>query len=355
MVRAFSELQSQGHEQLCIFQRPEVGLTAIIAIHDSTLGPALGGCRMQQYDSFDEAVYDALRLAEGMTYKNSLAGLSIGGGKSVLIADRTMKQGRKELFLAFADCIESLNGRYITAEDMGTTVEDIGVLFTRTPHVAGKSPELGGGGDPAPHTARGVFDGIRACCERLRSTSNLAGVKVSIQGLGGVGLHLARLLVKEGVELVVADTRAERCRLAVDELGATVVDSEAIYSVETDVFSPCAVGATINQASIAQLACRVVAGAANNQLATPEDERRLKERGILYAPDFAINAGGVILCADESEEGGFTLSRVHERVAGIGKTVAKILSLSESSGKLAGQVAIDLAQERIAAAKAKRA
>ncbi|MCL4138605.1 UNVERIFIED_CONTAM: hypothetical protein GTU68_011970, partial [Idotea baltica] len=205
MSRALKELSASAHERVSIFHRPEVGLSAIIAVHDTTLGPSLGGCRMRDYTSLDEALYDALRLSEGMTYKNSLAGLSIGGGKSVIIADRDMKVGREELFLAFGECVQSLDGSYITAEDMGTTVADVGVVARKTKHVSGTDPEAGGGGNPSPYTARGVFDGIRACIEKIYGSPDLNSRSVAIQGIGAVGGRLAELLAAEGARLIISD------------------------------------------------------------------------------------------------------------------------------------------------------
>lgn len=354
MSKALQELVSHSHEHVSIFQRPEVGLTAIIAVHDTTLGPALGGCRMNLYPDFDEALYDALRLAEGMTYKNSLAGLSLGGGKSVIIADRFLSDGREELFRAFGQCVESFQGSYITAEDMGTSVRDINVINSVTEFVSGRDPEAGGGGDPSPYTARGVFDGVRACIERLYGSADLRGRHVAIQGLGAVGMRLAELLAAEGAKITAADPHGGNCDKAAKEFGAKILPTAQIYDVEADIFSPCAIGAILNSETIPRLRCKVVAGAANNQLAHDTDEDLLQARGILYAPDFAINAGGVILCADEREPGGFTPERVDQRVAMIGPTVAKILETSAASGKKAGQVAIELAKERIQRAKAQR-
>ncbi|MCL4135173.1 UNVERIFIED_CONTAM: hypothetical protein GTU68_030344, partial [Idotea baltica] len=328
---------------------PKSGFIAIIAVHSNVAGGLLWvGCRIRPYESLADALHDVLRLAEGMTYKNSLAGLNLGGGKAVIIADRDFSDGRSTLFESFGDFVESLGGRYITAEDMGTTVADIEAIHSRTEFVTGRDPSQGGGGNPSPYTARGVYDGLLACLERKFGTPNPSGKKVAIQGVGAVGLVLARLLRESGAQLILSDSRGDRLAGYASELDAKVVPLDEIYSAEVDVFSPCAIGGILNEKTIPKLRCSVVAGAANNQLASFEDERLLAERGIIYAPDFAINSGGVILCADEVEPGGFSASRVEERVSQIGPTVARVLEVAAKEGKLAGEVALALAKDRIA-------
>ncbi len=354
-MSALETIAAHKHERVSIFTDRELGITALIAVHDTTLGPALGGCRIRAYHSVEEALYDVLRLAEGMTYKNSLAGLNIGGGKAVIIADRNLKTGRIDLFRKFGHWVNSFSGSYISAEDMGTNVTDIETMHQVTNHVTGCDPSKGGGGDPSPHTAQGVFDGIKSCLERSFGTSDLKDRHVAIQGVGAVGYHLAKHLISAGAKLTVADTSESQLKRASSEFNAQVVSVDNIYDVPCDVFAPCAVGAIINSKTVNRFNCKIIAGAANNQLELPSDEATLASRGIIYAPDFAINAGGVIMCADEIEVGGYTPSRVKERVGKIGNTVAKILDQAQASGKLAGVIAEELAISRIERVRAEKA
>lgn len=347
------EIVSRKHEQVTFFQDPASGMLAIIAVHDTTLGPSLGGCRMKEYESLDDALFDALKLSEAMTYKNSLAGLNIGGGKSVIFANSGAVQGsdRERLFAAFGRAVASLNGRYITAEDMGTSVKDMSFILKHTEHVSGRDPLIGGGGDPSPHTAQGVFDGIRGCLERMHNSGDFKGRHIAIQGVGHVGRHLAELLAKAGAQLTVADVNEGNLSEVVREYGAKAVGVHEILTTECDIFAPCAVGGTINPQTVDLLRCRAVAGAANNQIAGDKTEERLINRGIMYAPDFAINAGGVILCADELEPGGVSFQRVKERVSRIYGTVCKIIDEARMTGELPGRVAVRLAKERIEKAR----
>ncbi|MCB0343904.1 MAG: Glu/Leu/Phe/Val dehydrogenase [Bdellovibrionales bacterium] len=351
-MSVFNDIQSFGHERVSIFQDQPSGLVAIIALHDTVLGPAIGGCRMRPYASFDEALVDVLKLSEGMTYKNSLCGLNIGGGKSVIIADPRMKEGREDLFRAFGRCVQTFGGRYFTAEDMGTSVRDMEWILETTEYVVGGDQQHGGAGDPSPFTARGTFDGIRACLERRFGTSSYQGKKVAIQGVGHVGLFLAGHLHEAGAELIVTDTEPDRIDHVVKKFGAKAVGVDEIYSVECDVFAPCAIGGTLNSKTIGQLKCPIIAGAANNQIGDDETVKIIQERKIMYAPDFAINAGGVILCSDELEEGGYKESRVNERVSKIYNTVGSILDQAKESGEFTGDIAVKLAKERIERARA---
>ena len=280
------------HELVVFHKDAASGLQAIIAIHNSALGPAVGGCRMFDYADESAALNDVLRLSRGMTYKSALAGLPMGGGKSVIIGDPARHKSR-ELLLAMGDFIESLGGRYVCAEDSGTTVADMGVIRERTAHVSGVTKQQRFGGDPSPYTAYGVFCGIEAALLHQRGRASVSGVRVAIQGAGAVGRHLAARLLKHGAEVFVADVNADNLKRAV-ALGATAVAADQVLTLDVDVLAPCAMGAVINEASAETLRAAIVAGAANNQLAAPEQGETLRQRGILYAPDFVINAGGII-------------------------------------------------------------
>jgi len=346
-MSVLSEINRRDHEHISIFRDPKTNVQFIIAIHDTTLGPALGGCRMRDYPSLDDALYDVLSLSEAMTYKNSLAGLNIGGGKSVIAANNSMKEGRAELFESFGRHLCSLGGNYITAEDMGTSVEDMSMILKTCEYVAGRDVEIGGGGDPSPWTAIGLFKGIKACLERKYSSGDYAGRHFSIQGVGHVGYRIAKMLAEAGGKLTLYDRNKERLRDACSEFSAASSSAEEIVSTDCDVFIPCATGGSINPNTVETLRCDIVAGAANNQVAGDDTERRMIERGILYAPDYAINAGGVILCADELEPGGYTRTRVEERVERIYDTVGKILDEFSRTEELPGNIALRLAKERI--------
>lgn len=342
---------SEDHEQVLIFRDRSVGLLTIIAIHDSTLGPTLGGCRMRSYPSADEALIDALRLAEGMTWKHALCGNNLGGGKSVIVHDSHFNEGRSDLLRSFGRAVDSLGGKYITAEDMGTSVRDMEVVRQVTKHVSGFDPEKGGGGDPSPWTARGVFEGMRACLERKFGSASFADKHIAIQGIGHVGYYLAEMLAAEGAQLTVTDTNPSQLAEASRKFGARMVDHHQIYKTPCDVFAPCAVGAIINPETAPRLQCQIIAGAANNQILGDGTEAVLQERGILYAPDFAINAGGAILCASEQEAGGYSLTWVEERVRRIYDTISRILDEADTRNELAGQVAVRLARQRIESAR----
>ena len=361
-MSSLTQITSSSHEQVSIFTDASLGITAIIAVHSTVLGPSLGGCRIRDYPSLDDALTDALRLAEGMTYKNSLAGLHIGGGKSVIIAGRDRfdpvkdPQNRRALFLRFGEWVQSMGGRYISAEDMGTSVSDVETMSERTPFVTGRDPSGGqSGGNPSPYTARGVFGGITACLERRFGNADFAARRIAVQGVGAVGLRLVKLLTEAGAQVTVADTNVAQVNAAREQFGASIADLDQLYQTDCDVFSPCAIGATINARTIPRLRCSIIAGAANNQLETAGDELELRARGIIYAPDFAINAGGVIMCADEIETGGYTQSRVDERVARIGQTVGKILDEAQQTGGLAGAIAVQHAQGRIESVRIEKA
>lgn len=347
-----AQCASRGHEQVVFFNYPDVGLKLIVGIHDTTLGPALGGCRMRLYTDEAEALEDVMRLSEGMTYKNALAELPLGGGKSCLIADPNMRSGRDALFAKIGECLNHLAGRYVTAEDMGTSVEDMNVVRKVSRFVVGTDPEKGGAGDPSPWTALGVFHAIRAACERsFPSAPGLDAKRVAVQGVGHVGMYLVERLVAAGVSVTVSDTREALTLEAAKRFGVKVVSADQIYDTECDVFAPCAIGQTINPTTLARLRCKIIAGAANNQLSDSGVYKILRERGIVYCPDFAINSGGVICVGAELAEGGPSIPWIQGKVDAIYTTTGRVLDAAAKSGRDTEVVAIELAKERIADAK----
>ena len=292
-MSVYTHKEFDDHQQIAFFNDRQSGLRAIIAVHNTNLGPALGGCRMWPYSSEDEALNDVLRLSRGMTYKSAIANLKLGGGKAVIIGDpRTEKSDA--LLYAMGDFIEGLGGRYITAEDSGTSVKDILKMGERTRYVSGVNKASDHGGDPSPSTAYGVFVSLREAVIYKLGRSNLKGLKVAIQGLGNVGYRLAEHLHEAGALLYVADIVQASVDRAVRELGATAVTGDEIFALDVDVFAPCALGAAINDKAIGQLKAGIIAGAANNQLATVDHGLQLHKKGILYTPDYVVNAGGII-------------------------------------------------------------
>ena len=340
--RAFDE-----HEQVVFGHDAETGLKAIIAIHDTRLGPALGGCRMWPYESEEAALTDVLRLSRGMTYKSALAGLPLGGGKSVIIGNAKTDKC-PALMRAMGRLVDGLGGRYIVAEDVGTTDADMDEIARVTPHVAGTSVATG---NPSPQTAYGVFQGIRAAIEfKTRSNSGLEDVDVAIQGLGAVGYRLARMLHGAGAHLHVADVSDVAVDRAVGEFGATPVDTHEIHSVDADVFAPCALGAVINDRTVEELRAGIVAGSANNQLAEDRHGAELAARGILYAPDYVINAGGVIDVAYGAHmPEPHSDDRVRAHVDGIHRTLLEIFQRAESERAATNIIADQMAHERLRA------
>ncbi|MFO7273579.1 MAG: Glu/Leu/Phe/Val dehydrogenase dimerization domain-containing protein [Bacillota bacterium] len=339
----FEQMAQYGHEQLVFCYDKSTGLRAIIAIHDTTLGPALGGLRMWPYEREEDAITDVLRLSRGMTYKNSAMGLNLGGGKAVLWGDpRTDKS--EELFRAFGKFVESLGGRYITAEDVGTTVADMNYVMMETDHVCGREEVSG---DPSPVTAYGVFMGIKACVKHVFGSEDLKGKKVAVQGLGKVGYHLCKHLHEAGAELIVTDIDPELVEKAKAEFGAKAVAPDEIYSVECDIFSPCALGAILNDETIPKLKCKIVAGAANNQLKEPRHGDMLRKRGILYAPDFVINGGGVINVAEEYHPQGYDRERALKRVATIYDKLLRVFKIAEERNISTAEAADVMAEERM--------
>ena len=325
-------------------------LRAIVAIHDSRLGPALGGCRFIEYDTDEAAFVDALRLARGMTYKAALAGLGHGGGKSVIIKPKRHFD-RVALFRAFGTFINDLRGHYITAEDSGTGLEDMEIIRTRTKHVTGIDPAHGGSGDPSPFTALGVRRGIEACVKFKLGKDDLKGVHVAVQGVGHVGYYLCKELHAAGCKLTVADVDKLKSERAHREFGATMVDINEIPKVACDVFAPCALGAGLNDTTIPHLHTPIVAGAANNQLAEPRHGDDLHARGILYAPDYAINAGGLVNVAQEVV--GYDEAKSRAKTLQIYDTIAEIIDRSEKLKAPTYKVADMLVEERLATAGAR--
>ncbi|WLR43873.1 branched-chain amino acid dehydrogenase [Bacillus carboniphilus] len=340
----FDYMEMYDYEQLVFCQDKLSGLKAIIAIHDTTLGPALGGTRMWTYDSEAAAIEDALRLARGMTYKNAAAGLNLGGGKTVIIGDpRTDKN--EELFRSFGRYIQGLNGRYITAEDVGTTVADMDIIHQETNYVTGISPAFGSSGNPSPVTAYGVYVGMKAAAKEAFDTDSLEGKTIAVQGVGSVAYNLCKHLHEEGASLIVTDINKEAVKRAVDDFGAKAVDPSDIYSVDCDIFAPCALGAIINDETIPQLKARVIAGAANNQLKDESHGEMIHEMGMVYAPDYVINSGGVINVADELE--GYNRERALKKVEGIYQNIEKVFSIAKRDNIPIYRAADKLAEERI--------
>jgi leucine dehydrogenase len=343
-MQVFDKLAEYRYEQLVFCHDKATGLRAIIAIHDTTLGPALGGCRMYPYASEDDAVVDALRLARGMTYKAAASGLNLGGGKSVIIGDPDHDKS-EELFRSFGRYLETLGGRYITAEDVGTSTEDMENIRIETSHVVGVDVTHGGSGDPSPFTALGVLHGMRACAEEVFGSSSLERRTVAVQGLGHVGYHLCRLLHDEGASLMITDLRTEIVELAVRAFGAKPVEADEILGMPCDILAPCAMGAVVNDESLPNFRCSIIAGSANNILLEARHGEALAQRGILYAPDYVINAGGLINVADELE--GYNETRATKRVARIYDSMKKIIAIAERDCVPTNVAADTLALERI--------
>lgn len=340
-------MASHDHEQVVFCRDGQSGLQAIIAIHNTALGPALGGCRMYPYASVGAALHDVLRLSRGMTFKAAISGLNLGGGKAVILGD-PKKHKSEIMWRTLGRFIAGLGGRYITAEDSGSNLADIEMIRQETRHVVGVSRALGGSGDPSPVTALGVFCGMRAAIEAGLGHSSFTGLRVAVQGCGNVGYHLIGHLVRAGAEVVVTDTDAPTLARVQADFPVQVVAPDAIYGVACDVFAPCAMGGILNAHTIAQLNCRVIAGAANNQLADEvQDGQRLAERKITYAPDFVVNAGGLINAAGELT--GYNQERALEQAQSIHATVQKVFARAQADGLHTFAAANVLAQERIAA------
>lgn len=345
-MSVFSAPAYDQHELVSFHTDARTGLRAIIAVHNTVLGPGVGGCRMYPYASDEEALHDVLRLSRGMTYKSALAGLPLGGGKSVIIGDPHTQKNR-EMMLAMADFVESQNGRYVAAEDSGTCVEDMHTMAERTSFVSGLEDNEHGG-DPSPSTALGVYLAIRAAVKHRLGVDSLQGVTVAVQGLGHVGYYLARHLKADGARVLGADVNQENLDRAVTDLGVEVVSTQDIVSAQADVFAPCAMGAVLNSETIATLRSGIVAGAANNQLATDEDGHALQERGILYCPDFLINAGGIIDV--HHQRIGSSNAVKYEHIQRIETTLAEVLKRADECHTQTQRIAEQLAEEYLTAA-----
>lgn len=351
-MSVFDHPDFDQHEQVAFFNHPASGLKAIVAIHNTNLGPALGGCRMWPYASFQHALTDVLRLSKGMTYKSAVAGLQLGGGKCVIIGDA--RQDKSEsMLLALGEYINGLSGAYITAEDSGTSVPDMEVISRSTQYVAGINPEGEHGGDPSPTTAYGTFVGLKAAVKHRFNQNDLSGLTVAIQGVGNVGFHLARHLKDAGAELIVSDIFAQNSERAAEQLGAKIVAPTEIYGVEADVFAPCALGGSINQDTVQELKAKVIAGAANNQLAQPQVAETLLENGILYTPDYVLNAGGIIDIAYQRENKSREEMLAH--VDTIGHTLEEIFGRAQEQGLPTNIVADQVAEQRFVGQPAMKA
>jgi leucine dehydrogenase len=344
----FRLMAEYGHEQVSLYQDPASGYRGIIAVHDTRLGPALGGTRFWHYHDDREALVDALRLSRGMTYKAAVAGLNLGGGKSVIIGDNKTTR-REPIFRAHGRHVESLNGRYITAEDVGTSTTDMEFIRAETEHVTGL---LGKSGDPSPVTAYGVYRGIKACAHVRYGSDSLAGKTIVVQGCGHVGYSLCKFLFEEGAKLFVADIDAQRVKTVVQDFKAVALKEEDVYRQEADIFAPCALGAVINDKTLPQFKVGIIAGAANNQLAEDRHGQQIEARGILYAPDYVINGGGLINV--NAELHGWSLERARNKAGEIYDTILRVFDIAKEERIPSYQAADRLAEQRIAAVAAVR-
>lgn len=340
-MKLFDTIEKHGeHEEVVICHNKEIGLKAIIAIHNTALGPALGGTRMWNYQSDEDALVDVLRLSKGMTYKAAASGLNLGGGKAVIIGD-PKTQKTEALFRAFGQYVQCLNGRYITAEDVGTTVRDMEYVYAETKWVTGISKSLGGSGDPSPFTAHGVYMGIKASVKEQHKTDSLKGIRVAVQGLGNVGFHLVEELTRDGAEVTVSDIDADKCKKVEKQFNVKVVAPDQILSIDCDVLAPCALGAIFNDQTIPKLKTKIIAGGANNQLAEARHGKALKEMGVLYAPDYVINAGGLMNVFVELEK--YSPERALQKTETIYDSILAIYEISKKE-----DIPTNIAADRIA-------
>jgi glutamate dehydrogenase/leucine dehydrogenase len=348
MPRPLELMVPEGFEQVAFGYDATTGLRAIVALHSTVLGPGLGGTRFYPFPDEEAALIDVCRLAKGMTYKHACAGTAQGGGKAVIIGDPTRLRS-DELILAYARFVDGLAGRYVTAEDVGTTQADMDLIRTVTPHVSGVSERLGGSGDPSPATALGVLWAMRAVAEHLWGDPSLEGRHVAIEGVGKVGGALADHLHEAGARLTVADVRPETAEAVAARTGAAVASPDVAHAVDCDIYAPCALGGALSASTIPDLRAAAVVGCANNQLATPQDAQRIADSGVLYAPDYVVNAGGVINIAEEKR--GYDRDRADERIRGIHDTVLRVLDLATAESITTAAAADLLAERRIEEAR----
>ena len=342
----FSHLELTNHEQVMFCHDKESGLKAIIGIHNTALGPALGGTRVWKYTNESDALNDVLRLSRGMTFKSSISGINLGGGKAVIIDNPNAKKDEK-FWRRYGQFVNSLNGLYITAEDVGTSTKEIEYIFKETKHVAGKPFHLGGSGDPSPFTAYGVYVAMKSAWKKATGSDSLQGIKIAVQGTGHVGQYLIDHLMSEQAIVSIADINHVNINLVTKKHNVAVIDPNEIVTMDTDIYAPCALGATLNEDSIPNLKCKVIAGAANNQLKDEiKDGNAVMKKGILYAPDFLINAGGVINCYTETI-GEYSKEKTIALIDPIYNKVQEIFTRSEKENINPQQAAIAIAQERI--------
>jgi leucine dehydrogenase len=347
----FGQLSFDDHEQIVFCNDKDTGLKAIIGVHNTVMGPALGGTRMWQYENEWEALNDVLRLSRGMTFKAAITGLNLGGGKAVIIGD-AKSQKTPELMLRFGEFVNTLGGKYITAEDVGMETSDMDLVRKVTPFVTGISEENGGAGNPSPITAYGVFMGMKAAAKHAFGNSDLEDRIIYVQGIGSVGESLVEHLSNEGAKVFISDINQDRLEVVRDKYSANIYEGDNIYAEEMDIYAPCALGATINDLTLPQLRAKVIAGAANNQLADENKHGKLlKDRGIVYAPDFLINAGGIINVYAELEN--YDKKEILRKTEKIFDTTIKILEKADLNGITTHQAAFDIANERIEARKNK--
>ncbi len=343
----FKQMQPSGFEQVVFCQDDRVGLRAIISIHSSVLGPATGGCRMWNYATEEEALTDVLRLSEGMTYKAAMAGLDWGGGKGVILGD-PKTQKTPEMLQRFGEYVDRLGGHYITAKDVGMGADDLRQVKRKTRHVLGIEGDPGSSGDPSPATAWGVYHGMQSAAQVAFQARSLKGLRVALQGLGSVSYYLLDYLVKEGAHVVGCDIDSAMVERAVKKFGIEIVHPDAIYDVKCDIFSPSALGSSVNPKTLPRIQAKVIAGGANNQLATLEEGYEIMRRGMVYVPDYVINGGGLInIYYEDPIRGGYSKSRAFDHVAKIGQTVLEILERSKSEKTPSQIIANRMAEERI--------
>jgi len=346
----FEKAYTEGFEQVIYCSDPSVGLKAIISMHSTMLGAATGGCRMWNYANEEEALVDVLRLSKGMTYKASISGLNWGGGKAVILGD-AKTQKNPAMLKRFGEFVDRLGGNYITAKDVGISSEDLKIVKSKTKHVLGIDGEPGSSGDPSPATAWGVYHGMKACAKKVMGANSLKGMKIALQGLGSVSFYLLEHLHKDGAIVIGCDIEQAMIDRAAKKYGIEIVKPEMIYDVPCDIFAPSALGGSISAKTLPRLKTKIVAGAANNQLETPHEGDELAKRGMIYAPDYAINAGGLINIYHESQAGGYSKQRAYDHVEQIGKTIAQILDRAEAEKKPTYLIADQIAQERVVNAR----